>query len=255
MHAPQEVDTVKLALAFFFHPDEFHVPSTTLDICQKSIHILDMYRTRMLHRQRLTPKSCRKLPLTTIRTTSAYIIRSAVELQEAGIKIRRSKSTSLRDIEFKNGELRLPKITIDHSTIPVFLNLMAYERFHVGIGNEVTAYAIFLDDIVDDAEDIRLLHHKGIILNGIDNDKAAAELFNLLSKDVPFDKRSSPHAEVYSSINDYCTKQMPKYRAILYSRYLTSPWAVISILAASFLLVLTVTQTVYTILPYYKRKG
>ncbi|CAL9205536.1 unnamed protein product, partial [Musa hybrid cultivar] len=112
------------------------------------------------------------------------IIRSAVELHEAGIRFKTSESDSLLDIWFDNGVLSLPKLTVDDNTKYMFLNLMAFERLHVRAGNDVTSFVCFMDHIIDSAKDINLLHYKGIILNAVGSDEAAAELFNRLTKDV-----------------------------------------------------------------------
>ncbi|XP_058192166.1 UPF0481 protein At3g47200-like [Rhododendron vialii] len=104
------------------------------------------------------------------------IIRSAMELNEAGIIFRKSRTQSLKDISFIGGELRLPPILVDGTTESMLLNLIAFERFHVGVENAVTSYIFFMDSIIHSAKDVSLLHDKGIIQNAIGSDKAVAEL-------------------------------------------------------------------------------
>lgn len=110
-----------------------------------SLHVLDMYRTVILGTN--NPSDTEEE--ITIRLGGEDVIRSAVELTEAGIKIKKSKSSSIKDISFNNGVLRLPRIVVDDTTESLFLNLIAYERFHVGAGNvkptsacPVTAFTI-----------------------------------------------------------------------------------------------------------------
>ncbi|KAL4379413.1 hypothetical protein GQ457_02G018230 [Hibiscus cannabinus] len=114
------------------------------------------------------------------------IIRSAKELNEARIRFKKSKSVSLKDIEFRGGILRLPVIIVDDATESMFLNLIAFERFHIGAGNEVTSYIFFMDNIVDN-----VLHSRGIIQNALGSDKAVANLFNSLLKDITLEPDSS----------------------------------------------------------------
>ncbi|KAM7496226.1 hypothetical protein LguiA_020640 [Lonicera macranthoides] len=64
------------------------------------------------------------------------IVRSATELYEAGIRFKKSKTRSLQDISFKGGILRLPPNMADNTTESMFLNQIAFERFHDGAGNE-----------------------------------------------------------------------------------------------------------------------
>ncbi|XP_062115209.1 uncharacterized protein LOC133829514 [Humulus lupulus] len=57
--------------------------------------------------------------------------RSVMDLKVAGINLKQSKSSSLKDIKFSSSlfsaELELPPITVDDSMAPKFLNLIAFE--------------------------------------------------------------------------------------------------------------------------------
>ncbi|CAL9205516.1 unnamed protein product [Musa hybrid cultivar] len=178
------------------------------------------------------------------------IIRSAVELHEAGIRFKTSESDSLLDIWFDNGVLSLPKLTVDDNTKYIFLNLMAFERLHVCAGNDVTSFVCFMDHIIDSAKDINLLHYKGIILNAVGSDEAAAELFNRLTKDVVLDPSSSL-GKVQNDVKNYIQNDWRRHRANLRHTYFTSPWTTLSLMAAIVLLILTVLQTIYTMLQFH----
>ncbi|KAI3891935.1 hypothetical protein MKX03_031593, partial [Papaver bracteatum] len=65
---------------------------------------------------------------------------------------------------------------VDDTTESTFLNLIAYERFHVGEGSEVNACIFFMDRIIDSSKDVSLLHSKGIIKNALGSDKEVAKL-------------------------------------------------------------------------------
>lgn len=52
------------------------------------------------------------------------LIRSATELNEAGIQFRTSESKSLKDISFRGGVLSLPCFEVDDATESKFLNLI-----------------------------------------------------------------------------------------------------------------------------------
>ncbi|MBA0571774.1 hypothetical protein Golob_002149 [Gossypium lobatum] len=132
----------------------------------------------------------------------------------------------------------------------MFLNLIAFERFHVGAGNEVTSYIFFMDNIIDNERDVALLHSTGIIQNALGSDKAVAHLFNSLSKDITLDPESSLD-EVQKKVNKYCKKAWNEWRANLIHTYFRNPWAMLSLIGAIFLFALTIVQTVYTIYPYY----
>ncbi|XP_077227880.1 UPF0481 protein At3g47200-like [Tasmannia lanceolata] len=223
---------------------KFCNPNAEVFKVAEGLHVLDVVRKSMLQ----GPHSRSPGPA---QESSGEIIRSAMELDEAGIQFRTSKSHSLRDIKFHHGILSLPVIVVDDTTESTFRNLMAFEQYHIGAGNEVTSYVFFMDNIIDSAKDVSFLHSKGIIQNAMGSDKAVAKLFNELSKDVTLDPESSLD-EVHKMVHDYCKKSWNEWRANLIHTYFRSPWAALSLLAAIFLLGLTVAQTVYTIVPYYK---
>jgi Plant protein of unknown function len=88
----------------------------------------------------------------------------------------------------------------------------------------------------------------------VGSDKAVAKLFNTLSKDVVLEPDSNLD-KVQRMVNVYCQKPWNMWRANLLHTYFRSPWAFLSLAAAIFLLVMTVLQTVYTVVPYYENKA
>ncbi|MBA0873139.1 hypothetical protein Goshw_027640 [Gossypium schwendimanii] len=226
-----------------------HTPILNMGPC---LHVLDVYRKSLI--QDIRPARKRRKRLLKYRSSSHQdgddIIRSAMELQEAGIQFKKSKTMSFKDISFHSGVLKLPVIIVDDATESMFLNLIAFERFHVGAGNEVTSYIFFMDNIIDNERDVALLHSTGIIQNALGSDKAVAHLFNSLSKDITLDPESSLD-EVQKKVNKYCKKAWNEWRANLIHTYFRNPWAMLSLIGAIFLFALTIVQTVYTIYPYY----
>ncbi|KAK8652612.1 hypothetical protein V6N13_126640 [Hibiscus sabdariffa] len=232
---------------------KFCSPNTPISAMGTCLHVLDVYRKSLLPD---TPGRRRRPRRHKPRSSSLHedgddIIRSAMELDEAGIRFKKSKSVSLKDIQFRGGVLKLPVIIVDDATESMFLNLMAFERFHVGAGNEVTSYIFFMDNIIDNERDVALLHSRGIIQNALGSDKAVAKLFNSLSKDITLDPDSSLD-EVHKKVNKYCKKAWNEWRANLIHTYFRNPWAILSLIGAIFLFALTIVQTVYTIYPYYQ---
>ncbi|XP_062202627.1 UPF0481 protein At3g47200-like [Phragmites australis] len=178
------------------------------------------------------------------------IIRSAEELYEAGVRFKRSQTSSLLDIRFRNGTLYLPPIAVDDTTEYMLLNLMAFERLHTGAGNDVTAYVFFMDNMVDSARDVALLTARRVVQNTVGSDKAAAKLFSGLSRDVVLGPQS-PLDDVHREVNAYCRKRRNRWRANLVHTYFRSPWSFLSLAAAVFLLAMTIMQTLYTVLQFY----
>ncbi|CAI9102851.1 OLC1v1001204C2 [Oldenlandia corymbosa var. corymbosa] len=229
---------------------QFSFPSTPHKRLGRCKHVLDAYRKSLLWEDPDIPKFETR-PYIGFSVGGDDIVPSAAQLHEAGIVIQRNTTGSLTDISFSHGILRLPQIVVDDTSEPVFLNLIAFERFHVDAGNEVTSYISFMDDIIDNAKDVSLLHSREIIHNAIGSDKAVAQLFNSLSKDITLDPESHLIV-VRKRANQYSKRHWNQWRANLIHNYFTSPWAILSVIAAIFLFGLTIVQTVYTIGQYYQ---
>ncbi|KAF8032339.1 hypothetical protein BT93_D1301 [Corymbia citriodora subsp. variegata] len=210
----------------------------SLDACIIGMgHVVDIFR-------KCLPKKTEE------KVRHGEIIRSATELNKAGMKFKKSLTRSLKDISFARGVLKLPVITVDDTTESTFLNLMTFERLHIGAGNKITSYANFMDNIINDERDVALLHAHGIIQNDIGSNEAVAELFNSLCKEVTLPSNHSLEA-MQKDISEYCEQPWNMWRANLNRTYFKNPWTALSLTAAIFLFMLTIIQTVYGVLDYY----
>ncbi|KAI9157318.1 hypothetical protein LWI28_020570 [Acer negundo] len=244
----KDEDYVNKLIIKFFSPGT-NVSNINMGKC---LHVLDVYRKSLIHQEQPRKKKRhhhRRL-LSSDGSDDDHIIPTATELHEAGIRFKKSKSLSLKDITFKNGVLKLPLVVIDDAAESMFLNLMAFERLHVGAGNEITSYIFFMDNLIDNEKDVALLQSKGIIQNVMGSDKALAKLFNSLSNDITLDPESNLNA-VHQKVNEYWKKPWNAWRANLIHTYFRNPWAILSLIAAFFLFALTIVQTIYTVYPYY----
>ncbi|KAG0462733.1 hypothetical protein HPP92_021209 [Vanilla planifolia] len=125
-----------------------------------ALHPLDLYRRSLLQGPSGHPSTDLNSRRRSSESGPGGIVRSAIELYEAGVRFRISKSSSLQDIRFQHGVLSLPPVVVDDATEYAYLNLMAFERLHVGAGSEITSYVFFMDNIIDSAKDVALLHSK-----------------------------------------------------------------------------------------------
>ncbi|VAH83735.1 unnamed protein product [Triticum turgidum subsp. durum] len=101
---------------------------------------------------------------------------------------------------------------------------------------------------------IVLDHHKyqNIIECGLGSDEEVVKLLNnTLNKGGVMSPSSRLH-DVQRRVKAQCTMRRNKWRANFIQRYLRNPWVFISLVAAVVLLVATLLQTVYTVLPFYK---
>ncbi|KAB8115474.1 hypothetical protein EE612_055983, partial [Oryza sativa] len=149
--------------------------------------------------------------------------------------------------------LSIPRVLFWDNAERVFLNLMAFERLQPGAGNEVMAFVYFMDNLIDTAKDVALLRSKGIITSGLGSDEAVAKVINkILTKGAVMSPDSSIY-DVLREINAHCKKPWNKWRATLMHTYFSNPWVFISLLAAIILLLATLMQTIYTVVPFYNK--
>ncbi|XP_042482873.1 putative UPF0481 protein At3g02645 [Macadamia integrifolia] len=175
-------------------------------------------------------------------------IHCATELKKATVKFEKSNTTLLSDITFKEGVLRIPSIHIDDLTESLLRNLIALEQSHHYEDKYVIAYAVFMDDLINTPEDVKLLQDEEIFENLI-NLEDVATLFNKILKEV-----TEPHelcfSHVYSELDSYYNDpwhkllaKVQQHMGSLRSRYFKNTWSFISFLAAIALMGLTIAQT------------
>lgn len=175
----------------------------------------------------------------------------ATELSEAGIQFRKSKNTHY--VDFENGVLSMPRFKVADQTEANLLNLMAFEWLHPDANSFVTSYISFLDNIIVSERDAALLRSEGIIANMIGSDKKVVKMLNTLTKLAQTPMPGSKLGYVNWKVNKHCKKRRNKWRASFMNTYLSNPWVFTSMVAASILLVATLLQTVYTVVPFYTK--
>ena len=79
------------------------------------------------------------------------------------------------------------------------------------------------------------------------------EIFSTLTKLSRVPIRGSSLGYVQWKVNAHCKKRWNKWRASFVKTYLSNPWVFISLVAAIILLIATLLQTVYTIMPIYNK--
>ena len=222
---------------------------------KEPIHLLDLLRRRLLG-----GKKDKTLDEDNKSGGSDWqSFRNVQELREAGICLKRSRSSCLGDISFTkkrnlcSGILCLPPITVDDSIGPKFFNLIAYEMcsdFENDYG--VTSYIAFLDSLIDEAKDVMELRKAGILRNFLGSDGEVAELFNEICTDLV------PNPELYRVVRcqiqeDYDNKWITWISQFYYTHF-NSPWTTGALFAAVFALALSIAQTWYAVMSYEDSK-
>ncbi|KAF3777073.1 hypothetical protein EJ110_NYTH46904 [Nymphaea thermarum] len=183
-------------------------------------------------------------------------VRSATKLRAAGVSFQKCpKDAGLLSVRFRRsclrGVLHLPELVLDETTEGVFMNMVAFERMHPESGTEVTSFLSFMDALIDTADDVSFLSNEGIVKNSLGSDKAAAKIFNKLG----IHGMCNPFDEIQQEVQKYASPYMQEWWAHFKRTHFTSPWTVLSFIGALFFILITIVQTAYTVLPYYKRRG
>ena len=103
--------------------------------------------------------------------------------------------------------------------------------------------------LVYNTRDVEILvRKKGIKENWlIDNDAVLSVLHNLDKENLIF-LDNFYFSEIVEDLNKYCRKRRHKWKASLKQKIFRNPWAIISVIAAAILLMLTVIQTACSII-------
>ncbi|XP_022722246.1 UPF0481 protein At3g47200-like [Durio zibethinus] len=197
-------------------------------------------------------------PSTSQKKNELNFIRCATQLKEAGIKFKLVDGNTMFDIRFENGTLHIPEIKIGDDTEPFLRNLIAYEQLFLEDRDlkHATDYMLFMDYLIDSPKDVEILCQHGIIENMLGDDKAVATMINSLGFRVVISPNFY-YTEVFNKINEHRSRTWNRWMAKwdrwmenLKDKYFNSPWAFISFLAASLILLLTLLQTVISVLSY-----
>ncbi|CAH9127827.1 unnamed protein product [Cuscuta epithymum] len=190
------------------------------------------------------------------QVTRARVIPCISKLRVAGIKLqRRDGENNFLDVRFEGGAIKMPLIKLDGFMAAFLRNCVAYERC---IGYErisgMTEYAIFLDRLIDTYKDVEVLCDHHVMENSLGTVGEVATFVNELVKGVNIDKYYLVFglSELFGQVNQYYNNSRDVYWATLKNRYFNSSWSIISFFAAIVLLLLSVTQTIFTILAYVK---
>ncbi|XP_047095399.1 UPF0481 protein At3g47200-like [Lolium rigidum] len=187
-----------------------------------------------------------------------WLLPSASELEDAGVTFRAKKSPrSLVDVTFRarDGVLEIPAVE-SYTNRPVFANLLAYEqsrgRWEL---QRLMSYVVLMASVAAHGRrDVEILQRAGVFVKG-DEETAAfyahlGELCGGAGAGTP-GVTNNCYADMFRDVREYCGRSWNRHRAVLAHDYFSNPWTSMSAAAAVLLLVLTVVQTVYTVLPYY----
>lgn len=186
---------------------------------------------------------------------SSESIQCTTKLRPSGIKFMPLRADSFLVINFKDGVLQIPAITINDLTITVYVNCIALEQCnynHQNARSYFTTYIAFMSCLINSSKDVAFLSADGIITSSFShNDHEVAALFNKLGEKVYFHKKDCYLSQQFRDIEAYYNSPW----ASLLRTYFSRPWSFISFFSAFLLLVLSVGQTVLSILTNVQHKN
>ncbi|CAA3029128.1 Hypothetical predicted protein [Olea europaea subsp. europaea] len=168
---------------------------------------------------------------------------SATELRKVGIHFRRlNRANGSRGIIFTNSMWRckaypilyLPHFLVGDDTELMFQNLRRYEISQKldQSKQEVSTYLLFMSELIRTPGDAKLIRSRGIIQGTFKHNLELPRILRRLDLDGSYNKNLR---RVKLQINDYSPPLWTKY------------WQIVS-----FVFILTILQTVYSILQFYR---
>lgn len=183
---------------------------------------------------------------------------SATQLHEAGVKFKVASSKCVQgrvvlskcvlDFKFEKGVLEIPLLEFVDSTESRVRNIMALEQCDFGSDQYITDFYLILDRLINTTKDVDLLCDKGIIVNCLGDSKAVTSMINNLNRGILRRNMNSDYNRFCKKLNAFYEEPWHRRIATLRRQYFSSPWRSASTIAAFILLVLTLTQTIFTIL-------
>ncbi|KAJ4979778.1 hypothetical protein NE237_010558 [Protea cynaroides] len=231
-----------LALEFFNHATMERPP----EIIQRyrdhePKHLLDLLRSTFTISAQQEPQKAKP----------TQVIESVTKLRRAGITFKRRNAESFLDVNFRNGVLEMPAITIDDFTSSFLANCVAFEQCHNHCSKHITTYATLLDCLINTYRDVEFLCDAKIIDNYFGTEGDLARFLNNLGKDMAFDFQRSYLSSLFDEMNVYYRNGWHVQWASFKYTYFDTPWSFISAVAAVILLLLTMIQTFYSAYPQW----
>ncbi|KAI5082529.1 hypothetical protein GOP47_0002272, partial [Adiantum capillus-veneris] len=175
---------------------------------------------------------------------------TALQLSKSGVRFRPCDTGDIRFDE-EDDVLLLPRITVSDTTVRVLHNLLAYEAtLRHPEQYTIISYVHFLDCLIDNVDDVHILTESGIICNKLGSHEELAKMWNKLCMYVSC-RNTVSNRMVMAQLDALSKQKWRQWRASFVETYWEKqPWLLLSIFAAMVLFVLSLLQTIYTILAY-----
>ncbi|KAJ0975868.1 hypothetical protein J5N97_017833 [Dioscorea zingiberensis] len=106
-------------------------------------------------------------------------------------------------MEFREGAVEIPQLSIQATTISEFRNLIAFKQCCPSSGSHFTSYATFMDNLINTEMDMAVLHDCSIIESKLGSYKDVDRFFNQLCKGGYMDYENHYLAKVFKDVRKY----------------------------------------------------
>ena len=174
---------------------------------------------------------------------------SAAELLDAGVRLKVSTTSNcLLDLSFSGQDLEIPQLLVSDSTEFMFCNMMALELCHYPYEAYITDYVSILDFLINTSKDVDILVRKKVLVNWLGDTDSVANMFNGLLKNNIHSRFNSHYSEICQDLNALCRNPWHNLKSTLRRDYCKTPWQTAATIAGIVLLILSIIQTVCSVL-------
>ncbi|KAG7942277.1 hypothetical protein I3843_16G094800 [Carya illinoinensis] len=208
------------------------------------MHLLDLMRYFYLCPRQSLPKR---------RVRAVDKMYCASQLAEAGLKFKPISSKSIVDLKFNEGVLEIPTFTLEREMETYARNLIAFEQCHYPFERYVTDYFIMLDFLINTGKDVDFLVDKEIIKKaelGLDIIPTLPGNFctGILWRDF-----NNDYYDLFTQLVEFREKHWYVIlKSSLKRDYFRTPWMGAATVGAIILLILTLIQTICTVISIFK---
>ncbi|KAH7524678.1 hypothetical protein FEM48_Zijuj06G0145100 [Ziziphus jujuba var. spinosa] len=149
---------------------------------------------------------------------------SMTELHHVAVKFRVASSKNLFDINFNDGIIEIPKLTISDEIELTIQNLLAFEQCHCE-DNYLNDYVVIMDRLASIPKDVDLLVKHGIVENRLGDSGKGPNLINKLADGVIVDLKNFYFAGIYEDLNVHCrTSCIEEFMAGCHLRFILASY-------------------------------
>ncbi|XP_022156848.1 putative UPF0481 protein At3g02645 [Momordica charantia] len=182
------------------------------------------------------------------------MIPSASKLKKVGVEFRATYNFQYITFDKEEASLWLPAITLDSTSHVILRNLVAFEVGAKFNPPSFSKYAAIMNGLIATTNDVNILKEARIIINNLESDEEAVELFNgfmkFASKSESSDTESSSKpgdmvnmVEIIEEVNKYYESKW-KIRVTKFVKKYVSPMVkIFSILVVVSLIIFVIVRT------------